>query len=179
MSKLGQPIGLLDKLEGYSRIGFTCFVAKGSNWVVSVRGRRRTAPAFVSLCRQAPLRPLLPLTGGDSCSRGFPKAFWYILSPKAIKWFCHRARGKSLHCLITDYKSKDRIGINAQFAQLLVITGVWRICARVWVVQHTQMNRGSRLRVKHPSLLNQKLTVKCYKRISEWQGEKTADEIQR
>lgn len=32
MSKLGQPTGLLDKLEHYSKIGFTCLVAKGSNW---------------------------------------------------------------------------------------------------------------------------------------------------
>lgn len=94
-SKLGQAIGLLDKVEGYSRIGFTCFVAKGSSWAVSLW----EAEAWWHW----PLMPYAgrlrrvfcsPSTSRDGLSQALPKAFWYILSLMAIKWYRHRARGK-------------------------------------------------------------------------------------
>lgn len=77
MPKVGQSIGVLDKLKDYSKIGFTCFVKKEAT-EFSVTGRERMAAAF------AVPRFLLSHTSGDACSHGFPKASGHTLSPKTI-----------------------------------------------------------------------------------------------
>lgn len=122
MSKVGQPTGLLDKLESYSRIGFTCLVAKGSNWGVSeAEGgwHQHLFPYAGTIETSA-----APHTSRHAHSHRFPRGFWYIPHQRLFNDTVIEQEGRSSHWLITDYKNKDWRGINAQFAQLLMIAGV-------------------------------------------------------
>lgn len=66
------------------------------------------APAFVSLCRQAVPRFLLPLTpAGMPVQVDFQKRFDTYSHQRLLSNTVTEQEGRSLHCLITNYKSKD------------------------------------------------------------------------